>query len=353
MLHPDFAAAGFARARERALCFVPDFRIGNRSLRDPAPVESYLGVAKELISDENDRRMFDAVMDRVRSIRDSNPDARFVFWCLGGRELLNREQGRYMEGGKYRHPVWNLAEVEAEIGESVVSLQGMVQHPLGRMLHIDGSAHPSQVGLELFRRMTDDPESSATAHLDSMMRDLQRPVITVPPGAVITGDSFWLEALRLYVNRGIVVLGDGVRIRTPEQLLAGSEAEVALYVSGLRLIPEAGAADRIDAAAASLKALEAGGYRTRVLLWESRAAGVLNPRVQMPASDPRSTTSAHRVLAERSVKAHFVSEEPGDSGFVRPRDVEVSHPRGPMPTLDGLLTVIRLLGGDHRWEPVR
>ena len=352
MLHPQFRSASFANEPEPALVFVPDFRIGNRSLRDPEATQSYIGVAKELISPENDRRIYANIMDEVLRIRDANPEARFLFWCLGGREYMNRVRGAYNTPQGYRHPVWNLGEVEDAVGDRVISLQPMFEHPLAPMIHIDGSAHPSNVGLDLFRRMTDRPDVPVDAHLDAIAADLQRPVIQIPKDTVLSGDSHWLEALRLYASKGLVRLAPGVRTRTVDELLEqdpGDRPRV-LFISNLVTAHGDDAAAPIDRTVATVEALLAKGYNPRIFVWESRAIGAMDARRRYPPRDPRSTQSLHEALAQRGLRGRLIFEGGSTPSFIRPRDVEVSHPVGPMPTLDGLLAVVRAIGGNHRLE---
>lgn len=153
-----FLQAEFARRTMPAICFVGDFRFGNRSLGpDPVP-EDFSGVDKDAISPENDLEMYRRSLRALRTMYTNNPECRFVFWCLAGREFANRREGRYGQGGAYRHPTWNLTEVEDAVGDRAVRLSDLMHHPGMSLLHIDSSAHPSTYGMELMRLMIDDPD---------------------------------------------------------------------------------------------------------------------------------------------------------------------------------------------------
>lgn len=353
MLHPYFSEAEFSSRPETALIFVPDFRLGNRSLVSPDEVDAYTRVDKTLIRRSNDVEMRDRVLARVVEIRDANPEARFVFWCLGWRELNNRTLGNHFENGVYRHPVWNLAEVEGVVGDAVVSLLPMLEHPLGRTLHIDGSGHPSFVGLELFRRMTDDPVSDAGAHLDAMKEYLARPLVALPRDVILTGDSVWLKALHLYVERGLIRLHPDLEWRTVEELLVEppSERRRVVHVSGQRIAESSAGSEILAEEPADLIALTRKGYKVTTFLWEARASEVLHPALRRARNHPRSLASLCRAVGAAVPAASVIAEASHSPSLVRPTDVEVSHPEGPWPTLHGLLGVVRAVGGMHRLEP--
>lgn len=355
MLHPYFLTADFARSTTEALCFVPDFRIGNRSLIDPDDEESYFGVSKDLIGPEHDAEMYRRILDAILRIRDENPACRFVFWSLGGSELRNRTRGHYTEAGRYRHPVWNLDEVEKVVGDQVISMLPILDHELGSMLHIDTSSHPSYIGLELFRRMTDRPDVSVQDHLDGIREVMWRPVLMLPRGFVLTGDSFWLKALREYVTKGLVALAPGTEIRSARDLLDNSRepgVNGVFFISGQQSAVGPKAEGLIAHTADVVTRLAQKGYNSRIFVWESRVAPILNPARRHPPAHPRSHRALDRAFQSAAGAGRVITEGPGVPNFVRPSDVEVSHPKGMMPTVHGLMNVVKLLGGNNRWEPL-
>lgn len=350
ILHPFLRHAPFARTRQDAVYFVPDFRIGNRSLVDDSGPDAFIGVSKELIDPANDRAIFDRSMEAILQIKDANPHCRFIFWSLAGRELSNRIKGTYGRGDAYRHPTWNLDEVEEAVGDQCVSLRPVLDHPVGRLLHIDASKHPSVFGLEFYRRVVDLPDGDAGRILDEIRANVPRPVLVFPAGTVLTGDSYWLTALRLYLAKGLVRLAPDVEVCGVEEALdrPADGTRRVRYISNL----VAGGGDtaiRLEQTRETLRRLARGGHQVRAFLWEARARQVLNPRLRRPGDHPESSRSLESALTSRDTI--FATPEPiGAPSYVHARDVEISHREGIMPTMDGILAVVRALGGNFRRE---
>ncbi|MBF0817689.1 hypothetical protein E4U02_14880 [Microbacterium paludicola] len=110
---PFFQEPAVVEGAEDVVLMVGDFRFGNRRLVDDRQPGAYNGIEKDLISRANDRALYADSLAALDRIVEQKPSIRLLFWCLAGRELQNRLEGRYMSGGEYRHPVWNLADVES------------------------------------------------------------------------------------------------------------------------------------------------------------------------------------------------------------------------------------------------
>ncbi|MGY5765378.1 hypothetical protein ACXET9_09260 [Brachybacterium sp. DNPG3] len=352
MLHPYFRECEFSKSPTPALVFVPDFRLGNLSLENPEDPEAYLSVEKRLITKECDALMCERVLERVDEVREANPRARFVFWCLGWRELNNRANGRYFDSGTYRHPIWNLSEVEGRFGDSVITLSSVFDHPMGKMLHIDGSGHPSYVGLELYRNLVDEPDVDVSVHLDRIAAYGARPLLVLPKDMVITGDSIWLKALELYISKGLVKLHPQTRIASQEDLLSGEVGQTrrVLYVSRMQPEGRQGRQDDGGSSLVALSALEKKGYDVLVFCWDSRAEEVLHPALRRARNHPASTAALARFLTSEMSSGAVLVEGPTGPSFIHPSDVEVSHGSGPWPTVQGIRRVIEAGGGVCRQE---
>ncbi|WP_406870439.1 hypothetical protein ABEB22_12500 [Thioclava sp. 'Guangxiensis'] len=150
----------------RGIHLVGDFRFGNKVLETTISRDEIssgkmdsLGIDKALISEQNDKLLYEAAIQTVKRLIASHPEDQFIFWDLSIREMLARQQGRYCESGQYQHPTWNLATVLAEFDGSAIDTSDILTH--GQGFHVDGSAHPSFLGFMYLLSKTQNANVSA------------------------------------------------------------------------------------------------------------------------------------------------------------------------------------------------
>lgn len=128
------------------ILFVPDFRIGNvavdRNIKDGRFIRP------DILNDSNSEKCYKLGLKTLDKL-SSEGKVRFWFWCLYGREHLNKESGQYFdEKGNYSHPLWNYNEIKEryhmntiDINEYFTGIQEWI---------IDNGIHPSNECYEKF-----------------------------------------------------------------------------------------------------------------------------------------------------------------------------------------------------------
>lgn len=348
-----FAEEEFVKKPTDALLLIPDFRIGNRTFGEPDHPAWHSGIDKRFFTPEIDAQMYRKTLDTALAIRDVNPRCRFMFWSLAGREYTNRQQGRHQENGFYRHPVWNLDDAEAELGDRVVSLQPLLQHPLSRTMYKDSQLHPTNFGYEFLRRVIDDlsfgREVDVQGHLDEMQRTLTVPVIDFPRPTILTGASGWIQTIEHYLDLGLVKLGRNVDF-VPNFPKVRPQSETGKGLVWISKVNKSSLEDDnagLDREVRVIQEMVNRGYEPRVLVWESHAYATQRADHRFRPKDPRNADKLDRTLSEEcGPDVKVVRNQPGPPRIVQDRDVELDTAvRGPMPTFIGLGTVLNAVGG--------
>lgn len=120
------------------LLFVPDFRFGNVAAFSDEKDGRF--VKHEAVSDENSRRCYELGVKRLDELA-SRGNVRFWFWCLNGREELNRAAGLYVGDGGYCHPLWNYSEMLERYRNSTIDVRDYFCAVSDFI--VDKSIHPS------------------------------------------------------------------------------------------------------------------------------------------------------------------------------------------------------------------
>lgn len=89
--------------------FVPDFRIGNIGAFDEK-IRDARFINPNYMSDEISIQCYSLGRDKL-DIFSSLGNVKFIFWCLFGRESFNKKEGKYIENGEYKHPIWNYEDM--------------------------------------------------------------------------------------------------------------------------------------------------------------------------------------------------------------------------------------------------
>lgn len=130
----------------KVLFIVGDFRFGNSVVLGDHVEDAY-GVAKELINIENDKKLFLKSMDALHYLQNSLGDkVQFVFWDLVLRENRNRLSNKYLETGRYLHPVWNYEAVHEAFKGCSADFRPVISSRDLSCLYVDNSNHPSVIG---------------------------------------------------------------------------------------------------------------------------------------------------------------------------------------------------------------
>ena len=218
---------------ERLALLVPDFRFGNGIAIDatasagPLLQDGFLGITPAALTAENDHRMLERGMAALRVWHERFGErARYVFWCLFGRQIHARIAGKYVGEGRYRHPVFNYDEITAALPDlDIVDLSPLLRRPMHdvRRLFIDTSSHPSQVGYLLLNGLLFDGLDALTAY--------DRAVATVEADLVALA-----RQIRERVGRPVLVTGRSIWLDVVMQTLGATGGE-KLAEAGLVLVP--------------------------------------------------------------------------------------------------------------------
>lgn len=106
---------------------VPDFRIGNACLVSADGTQNALFIDPMLIGDKFDQKIFHMSLSKLdKLVQRYREKIKFIFWCLYGREQLNKQKGKYVyEKEVYRHPVWNYSELLDRYKENVIDISDL------------------------------------------------------------------------------------------------------------------------------------------------------------------------------------------------------------------------------------
>lgn len=178
---------------DEIIYIVGDFRFGNKSLSDPTLTKNQFGVSKELISHKNDLILYKKVIKKCNNlITKHNQKIKFLFWDLALREHQNKKNNRYITNGVYKHPIWNLNEVERKFPKNTI--------PLSKLdvsnFYIDRSNHPSIQGYQyLYNSLVFNEKKTTSATPFEINFD---------DDVIFCGDSIFVKTFNQYVNLGII-----------------------------------------------------------------------------------------------------------------------------------------------------
>lgn len=225
-----FCAAGDAK---RIALIVPDFRLGNgieldsKARGGPVLRDGFVGITAAALTTENDQRMLERSMAALHLWHERfGGRVRYIFWSLFGRQVHDRLAGKYINGGRYHHPVFNYDEITAALPElDIIDLSPLLRRPMHdvRRLFIDTSSHPSQVGYLMLKGLLFDGLDATAAY--------ERAVATVEADLVALAHK-----IRERVGKTVLVTGRSVWLDVLIQILGATGAE-KLAEAGLVLVP--------------------------------------------------------------------------------------------------------------------
>lgn len=201
-------------------CFavmVPDFRFGNGICLDPAAhsgsilKDGFLGIDSKAMTADHDQAMLDRGLSGMGEWhRRFGKQARYVFWCLFGRQIHDRMAGRHISDGVYRHPVFNYGDVVHAFPHlDIVDLWPLLKWPIHelRRIYIDSSSHPSQIGYlflnDILLNGTDVVKAyeKSVAEVEAIYHDLaDRAFKAKKRKILLTGQSVWLDTFMAYMG---------------------------------------------------------------------------------------------------------------------------------------------------------
>ncbi|MDH0031901.1 MULTISPECIES: hypothetical protein [unclassified Acinetobacter] len=131
---------------DNVILFVPDFRIGN--VTTFSNIHDGRFIEPESISNENDIESFRIGLNRLDQYQLLKK-VKFIFWCLYGRESLNKLDNKFINGnGAYSHPIWNYTDlvkryqsVTIDVSTDFLNIEKFI---------VDKSIHPTD---ECYRKL--------------------------------------------------------------------------------------------------------------------------------------------------------------------------------------------------------
>lgn len=313
---------------------VGDFRLGNAIALTPEKdadalfQDGFLAMDARAMTPEIDRRMLARGLAAVRAWQDSfGAQARFIFWSLFGRQVLDRLAGRHIGDGRYQHPVFNYAQTVAQFPDAdIVDLSPLLRQPMHevRRLIIDPSCHPSQIGYLFLNEALLNGRDVASAYRDAVTEvetalfALARRVSGASGGPVlITGRSIWLETLANYMGRtGMVRLAHEGLVLAPLVPVRGQPgiAQMRQEVPPdrcARVVLSAGGRDLSEQLARAFDTPVAFWNDLPHVDWETATSPAITARGETPRHPlARGTEPQAETVITPDLAAHMVEQGP-------------------------------------------
>ena len=246
---------------------VGDFRFGNKTLIDDYLPRNQHGIEKSLISEANDRVMYQKVIDELSVLVNSNykNKIKFIFWDLALREFHNKKNDKYCNSYGYEHPIWNLDHLQNLFVSNTVKINSKIN--LGA-LFIDGSNHPSFLGYVYLNFLIFGGEyTQKRIDIYPSFRLSERKIV---------GDSTLVKHVNMFCEKGILdssYLLDEVKISSLDRYLSINNYKIT-FVSNLRQLNDN--QDVFSRRFQRLYSLKVKyGDRLNILFWESFAQEVI------------------------------------------------------------------------------
>lgn len=195
---------------------VPDFRFGNSiclSCEPPIPVmrDGFTAISQPAMTSENDHAMLVRCLAALQIWHGQfGQRARYLFWCMLGREVQDRLAGRHIHLGRYLHPVFRHEEISSALdGLDIIDLGPLLRMPMHEVvrLFVDNSAHPSQIGYLFLdsvlcqERSPTEGYAQAVDAVESVLFELAKRIRSRHKKQVLlTGRSVWLDTLARYLG---------------------------------------------------------------------------------------------------------------------------------------------------------
>lgn len=228
---------------------VPDFRFGNAiCLASPAiedtMADGFLAIDQRALTLDCNHNMQDRAIKALHVWHQQfGAQARYVFWCLFGRQVTDRFHGRYLTPQGYAHPSFNYNDVVSKLTAlNIVDLSPLLRMPMNEVirLFIDSSCHPSQIGYLFLNNVllkglnTLEAYQAAVLEVENQLISAAEKIAVKQGGKVlITGYSIWLDTLIRYMGaQGIQKLADIGVVIAPFNAFPGQCAPLKNTIKG-------------------------------------------------------------------------------------------------------------------------
>lgn len=200
---------------DEIVILVGDFRFGNNFQF----VEGirYTGIEKKYISFENDEFLYKKCLRALGELSKIS-SVSFIFWDLAIREYENRKKSKYCIDNLYKHPIWNLYELESKFKDHTLSMSQILQYDLD-FLFIDSSLHPSVLGFDFLRTLILEKDVSSSLLSCLRLRKNISDYLFTNEEIVICGVSKLYRALLMYVEKGIIHLPNNIQFSRADDAL--------------------------------------------------------------------------------------------------------------------------------------
>ncbi|WP_322995445.1 hypothetical protein [Castellaniella sp.] len=290
---------------EHLALLVPDFRFGNGIALDteanggPLFQDGFLAITPAAMTITHDYAMLERSIAALKIWHERfGSRARYVFWCLFGRQVHDRMAGKHIQNRRYHHPVFNYDEVTNSLSElDIVDLAPLLRKPIHdiRRLFIDTSSHPSQIGYLFLNGVLFDGLDAVTAYeraIAIIEGDLTRLAekirASIGKPVLLTGRSVWLGVLMTTLGAtGTAKLAESGLIvaplnRSPGQLPIGDILQTYPLASCQPVVISAGGKDLSTLLDTSFGSAS-GFWRTQPTIdWESATEAAIRRRGEVP-----------------------------------------------------------------------
>lgn len=179
---------------------VGDFRFGNSFFTKQE--RRHFGIIKNNINNVNDSIIYEKCLNALDEISKIS-NVKLLFWDLYLREFINKKSGKYINEGKYAHPIWNYNIIQDRYRYITIPLSELDQLNLEH-LYIDSSLHPSILGYNLlFNIFAGKTVSNSLLSCMKLKYDIDRQLYCSNP-TVLTGNSTFFRTINLYLSKGII-----------------------------------------------------------------------------------------------------------------------------------------------------
>ena len=285
--------------------FVPDFRFGNSVCLDESVgsdlfQDGYVNVSQQALSNECDQKMLTRGLDALKLWQTSFPKARYIFWCVFGRQVFDRLQGKHIVDKQYQHPAFTYQKIVRDFPAlDIVDLNPLLSMQMQetQRLFIDTSCHPTQIGMLFLERAlvagedVIDAYTAAVGDIETQLFDFAKKIVEHAQGKVLlTGRSVWLDTLVRYCGAtGVQRLAElGLVIAAmdphPAHIMVDQALSAQGGLSSFRhvYIVSAGGRDIIDELSRKTNIKREEWLDATIIDWESKTAELIQKKNEQP-----------------------------------------------------------------------
>lgn len=337
---PIWSKRLFETAKDKAVgtgliaVIVGDFLYGNKiciSTVNQADVlhDGFLGIDATALNPDNDARMLERGLKGVRLWHEHFGNrARFIFWCLFGRQILDRIAGRHVVGNQYKHPTFNYSDITSRLSDvDIVDLNPLLLLPVHEVsrLFIDKNSNPSHIGYLLLDALLVDGVSPLDAYqqtvseFETELLALARETKQLHHSKILlTGRSVWLDTFVRYMGEeGAAKLANEGIILAPIDKCSGQQYSIDHLPDGILLeecsvfIISSKGTDLSDILAGKTRTTSEAWRNIPIIDWEGSTESIITARKETPNfSHPGVACSSKEIVKAQDVKPSMVELGP-------------------------------------------